>query len=138
MFDPGRAFAIPSERVQSARPWLMPFLEEFEREAQTMSAEDVFRQAASADAQLWSYYDGEKYRGVIATRIHPMARGSLCSIWVCYGLNAEELFDGMYQIIEDWAQSMGCYGIEIVGRPGWQRVLPGFKRRAVILEKVFA
>lgn len=134
MFDPGRAFAIPSTLVDAARPWVMPFLEEFERECQTMSAEDVFRQAKSADAQLWSYYDGERYRGVIATRILPMSQGPLCSIWVCYGIDAFEL-SGMYQVIEDWARSQNCYGIEIVGRAGWERKLPGFRRTAVVLEK---
>jgi hypothetical protein len=38
-------------------------------------------------------------------------------------------------LIEAWARARGCAGVEIEGRAGWQRVLPGYARDDVILRK---
>jgi hypothetical protein len=38
-------------------------------------------------------------------------------------------------LIEAWAGAQGCAGVEIEGRAGWQRVLPGYARDSVILRK---
>jgi hypothetical protein len=135
MFDPGRAFAIPRDRLDKARPWLMPFLAKFEQRVRRVSAEEIFRQAETAEAQLWSYFDGARYRGVIATRIQPEVDGPVCCLWACYGLDGPELYEGMTELIGAWAASEGCVALGIVGRKGWARVLPKFKPVAVVLRK---
>jgi hypothetical protein len=38
-------------------------------------------------------------------------------------------------VIEAWARSIGCDTMLIMGRPGWQRALEGYRRTAVVLEK---
>lgn len=134
-FDVARVFTVHPSTVDAARPWLVPFLEEFARATCLVSPEDVIRQAKDLDCQLWSYHDGENFRGVVATRIHTNAVGKVCSMWVCIGVDAEELMGGMHAEIERWARGIGCYAIEIVGRPGWQKMLPGYRRTAVVLEK---
>jgi hypothetical protein len=134
-FEPSRVFTVRPEDVDAVRTWLVPFLAQFERKTFLVSAEDVIRQAKSRDCQLWSYHDGEGFRGVVATRVHQTSLGSLCSIWVCIGINADELMEGMHAEIERWARSIGCYAIEIVGREGWLKKLPGYTRKAVVLEK---
>lgn len=136
MFDHSRIFAVRPEDVDAVRPWLMPFLQEFERTTCLVSPEDVVSQAKSCECQLWSYHDGERFRGVVATRIQPTSLGSICSLWVCIGLDADELMDGMHAEIEHWARGIGCYAMEIVGRAGWQKKLPGYARKAVVLEKL--
>ena len=128
-------FTVRPEDVDAVRAWLDPFLAQFEEKTFLVSADDVIRQAKSRDCQLWSYHDGQDFRGVVATRIHQTSLGCLCSIWVCIGVNAEELMQGMHGEIERWARSIGCYAIEIVGREGWQRKLPGYTRKAIVLEK---
>lgn len=134
-FDQTRVFTIRPEDVDATRPWLEPFLREFERKTCLVSAEDVIRQAKDSDCQLWSYYDGERFRGVVATRIHQNTVGKVCSMWVCIGIDATDLMDGVHAEIEQWARKIGCYALEIVGRPGWQKMLPGYRRVAVVLEK---
>jgi hypothetical protein len=37
--------------------------------------------------------------------------------------------------IEAYARDEGCAAMVIVGRHGWERTLPAYKRRAVILER---
>jgi hypothetical protein len=135
-FDPARLFTVRPEDVDVVRPWLEPFLREFERKTFLVTPEDVIAQAKARDCQLWSYHDGERFRGVVATRIQPTSLGSLCSLWVCIGLDADELMEGVHSEIEDWARRTGCYAMEIVGREGWQKKLPGYARKAVVLEKL--
>lgn len=134
-FDSRGFFAVQSKDVDAESWWIRPLLQEFERKTCLVSVEDVLSQARTADAQLWSYYDGERVRGVVATRLHKTARGLLCNIWICIGMDAVELIDGFYKEIEDWARSKDCFAIEVVGRPGWGKKLPGFKRTAIVLEK---
>lgn len=135
-FDVSRVFTVKPEDVDRVRPWLMPFLEDFERKTFMVSPEDVIAQAKTRDCQLWSYHDGENFRGVVATRLLKTTVGDICSLWVCIGLDADELIGGMYAEIENWARNVGCYAMEIVGREGWQRKLPGYSRKAVVLEKL--
>lgn len=134
-FDRQYVFTLQPNTVEAARPWLEPLLEEFARKTCLVSAEDVIRQAKESDCQLWGYYDGETFRGVVATRIHHNTVGAVCSMWVCVGVDATELMEGMHAEIEKWARDIGCYALEIVGRPGWQKMLPGYQRVAVVLEK---
>jgi hypothetical protein len=135
MFDHARIFTVKPEDVDAVRPWLTPFLAEFERKTCLVTPEDVLNQAKTRDCQLWSYHDGQQFRGVVATRIVPTSLGSLCSLWICIGLDADELMEGMHAEIENWARLIGCYAMEIVGRAGWQKKLPGYTRKAVVLEK---
>lgn len=135
MFDPARMFTVQPDDVDAVRPWLEPFLKRFEASTCLVTSEDVIRQAKACDCQLWSYHDGERFRGVLATRIVPTTLGPLCSLWVCVGIEADELMGGMLAEVERWARSIGCYATEIVGREGWQRKLPGYTKKAVVLEK---
>lgn len=134
-FDRAGIFTVPPNMVEASRPWLEPLLAEFARATCLVSPEDVIRQAKDLDCQIWSYYDGERFRGVVATRIHTNTVGKVCSLWVCIGIDAVELMEGVHAEIERWARSIGCYALEIVGRPGWQKALPGYHRTAVVLEK---
>ena len=38
-------------------------------------------------------------------------------------------------VIEEWARHINCDTMLIMGRPGWQRALEGYRRTAVVLEK---
>lgn len=134
-FDPSRMFTVRPEDVEAVRPWLDPFLAEFAAKTCLVSPEEVLAQARRADCQLWSYHDGVQFRGLVATRIHTTLIGRICSLWICIGLDAPELMHGVHQEIETWARNLGCHALEIVGRAGWQKVLPGYTRTAVVLEK---
>lgn len=134
-FHRANVFTVRPEHVDAVREWLVPYLQEFERTTCLVAPEDVIQQAKSRDCQLWSYHDKGIARGVVATRIHTTSIGKLCSIWVCIGVDANELIDGMLEEIERWAANIGCYAIEIVGREGWRRRLKGYERKAVVLEK---
>lgn len=136
-FDPANFFPVLPDQIQNARPHLEPWLARFDEVTRLVTPEDVFAQAARGDSQLWTYYDGE-FRGVLATRIFRTSVGKICNLWVCIGDDVEWLIAGVYSTLEMWARDNGCYAMEIIGRPGWQKVLPGFKRKAVVLEKIIS
>ena len=50
------------------------------------------------------------------------------------GGNMAEMLDMELEITE-YAKHSGCRFVEIVGRPGWERALEGYKRVAVVLRK---
>lgn len=133
-FDLVRFFTVKPQDVEAVRPWLEPFLKDFARITCLVSPEDVIAQAKAADCQIWSYHDGENFRGIVVTRIHTNTVGKVCSLWVAIG-DGPELIEGFHAEIEKWARGIGCYALEIVGRAGWQRKLPGYTRTAVVLEK---
>lgn len=135
MFDPGRFFAIRSADIESMRPFLEPLLRKFETETALATAESVLDAAKHADCQLWSYHDGKTLCGVIATEIKSGPGLKICVVWVCVGLDVLDLVDGVMTEIESWAKSIGCTAMEIVGRPGWQKFVRGYRRSAVVLEK---
>lgn len=137
-WDSSKFFAIPSADIDSVAHWVRPFLNEFEQQTALVSADDVLDQARTADAQLWSYFDDGEFRGVLATRMHRTSMGLICNIWVCIGFDVLEIVEGVMQEVETWARAHGCHAMEIVGRNGWEKKVPGFKRKAIVLEKVLA
>ena len=50
------------------------------------------------------------------------------------GGDLDELLD-IEKDICDYARSQGFDSLEIIGRPGWERVLDGYRRTAVLLRK---
>jgi hypothetical protein len=50
------------------------------------------------------------------------------------GGDLDELLD-IEQDICDYARSHDFDSIEIIGRPGWERILPGYRRTAVLMRK---
>ena len=127
-------FALQSKDVERESWWVRPLLEEFDRLTDSADPDDVLDAAKKAESQLWGYYDGT-FRGVVATQIRNSRKGAMLLVWVCYGIDAKGLLASCYAEIENWAREKGCKRVQIVGREGWERVLPGFKRKAVVLEK---
>jgi len=52
----------------------------------------------------------------------------------CSGQHRERWLP-LFSKIEDYAKAEGCRCMRLVGRPGWERVLDGYRREFVILEK---
>jgi hypothetical protein len=44
----------------------------------------------------------------------------------------------LFSKIEDYAKAEKCRCMRVVGRPGWERVLSGYRKEFVILEKALS
>lgn len=129
-------FTIPSHMVDDYWPALEPHLERFERETQTTTAENLRVELLGATMQCWGLKTGNDIDGVVLTQVYRTARGDICCIYAAAG--TEQIkgdIKKLFAEIEKFARELGCVALEIIGRKGWQRVLPGFKQTAVKLEK---
>ncbi len=74
---------------------------------------------------------------VLFTRDHSAALSAHCNGFLRTGLAGGDLSElrDIEREIDLYARSFGYPFVEIVGRPGWERVLPGYRRVAVVLRK---
>jgi phage tail sheath gpL-like len=95
---------------------------------------EVLRQIEAAEAQLWLVTEGVKIHAAVVTSIAVHSSGRVCLIWLIGGNDAAAWIDGI-ETIERAAADAGCVAMEISGRPGWQKMLPEYRRTAIVLRK---
>lgn len=87
---------------------------------------------ANGYMQLWKVGSN----GAVVTVIQTFQTGvKKCLLFLAGG---ERLEDSLHapEVIETWAKRyFGCHKMIIHGRPGWEKVLSGYKRSTVCLEK---
>lgn len=90
--------------------------------------EDILLACADGAMQLWAT---DKSVAVTTLIIYP--RRQTCLIVLAAG-DLEDLRKAL-PLVEDWALHQGCDGIEVMGRQGWLRALPGYRQAQVHLRK---
>jgi hypothetical protein len=85
----------------------------------------------SVDEGTAQFFPFEK--SAIVTEIVDYPNRSVCRIWLAGG-DMDELLEGE-KIVSDWAKSLGCHGMEIIGRKGWQKVLKEYEPTSIVLVK---
>jgi hypothetical protein len=93
------------------------------------SVADVLDAVAAGTAQLFPVEPD----GVIVTRLVQEPGRLVCLVWLASG-DLEPLLE-RYPDIERWAAGEGAVAMRIQGRAGWLRLLDGFKKTAVVMEK---
>jgi hypothetical protein len=91
--------------------------------------EDIEKDVLAGDQLLWLAVSDH----IEAAATTHLSRG-VCTITACSGHQRERWLPLLARI-EKYAKAEGCK-MRIYGRPGWQRVLEGYKVEHVILEKV--
>jgi hypothetical protein len=89
--------------------------------------------------QLWILWDKEsehKYYGVVVTEIIQRPLQRVLNIKIMTGTHREK-WQQLVKEIEDFAWFNNCDSMELVARPGWEKVLKrfGYKKSHVLLEK---
>lgn len=95
---------------------------------------DIRAQLESGECQLW-VWQTDTAHACIVTQIRNYAKNRCCWIRVATGENYKEWADIAIERLEAWARANGCDAMELVARPGWQRVLKGYDMTHVYLEK---
>lgn len=111
-------------------PMLKPALAQGETTGEVLTA--IYRQ----EAQLWCVFENNEAIAAIVTEIVTEDDGrKVCNIWAAGGTGINMWFDFL-ATIEDWAAENGCAAIGIEhARPGWKRLMKGYKVTHVSLEK---
>ena len=102
----------------------------------------VFDTAKENKFQVWIIWDKnqkktvDKYFGVVVTELIKRKLGKVCHIYIATGRQRHK-WQHLIKDIEDFAKAEGCQMMELIARPGWQKVLNlfNYKRTHVVLEK---
>ena len=102
----------------------------------------VLKTAKEGKFQIWILWDKvqktsvEKYFGVVITEIVEKPLGKVCHIFMMTGRQRHK-WQYLVKDIEKFAKEEKCSMMELIARPGWQKVLNqfGYKRTHVVLEK---
>lgn len=107
-----------------------PFIQRaVDRSEGCFDIEHVWGQIANGNAQLWP---GDASAVVTRIEQHPSGIKSLLG-WLAGG-EMEEV-KALALRAEQWAKSHGCTRVEIVGRRGWLRSMPGYREAFTVLVK---
>ena len=109
---------------------------------QLSDSEFVLKTAKEGKFQIWILWDKvqktsvEKYFGVVITEIVEKPLGKVCHIFMMTGRQRHK-WQYLIKDIEKFAQEEKCSVMELIARPGWQKILNqfGYKRTHVVLEK---
>jgi hypothetical protein len=94
-----------------------------------MNYTDVLDGIARGEYQFWASKDS-----CVVSTIDVFPRIKQLTVIIGAG-DLREIDDVIRPVIEAWARRIGCDTMLIMGRPGWQRALEGYRRTAVVLEK---
>jgi len=110
--------------------------------SQLTSSDYVLNTAKEGKFQIWVLWDKskttpvDKYFGVVVTEIIKRQLGKVCHIYIMTGRQRHK-WQYLVKDIEQFAKDEGCQMMELIARPGWQKVLNnyGYQRTHVVLEK---
>lgn len=94
-----------------------------------MNYADVVDGIKSGEYQFWS-----SENSCVVTTIDIFPRLKQLTVIIGAG-DLKEIDEIIRPVLEEWARHINCDTMLIMGRPGWQRALKGYRRTAVVLEK---
>ena len=94
-----------------------------------MNFNDVLEYIKKGEFQFWS-----SENSCVVTTIDIFPQLKQLTVVIGAG-DLKEIDDVIRPVVETWAKHIKCDTMLIMGRPGWQRALDGYRRTAVVLEK---
>jgi len=89
----------------------------------------------SGDTQVWGVGPKNQIRLIVFTRVLTYPASKVFQVWLAFGGDVEKCLPNLIASLERAAIDAGCQSTDIIGRPGWEKFIPGFKRQEVILSK---
>lgn len=98
--------------------------------------EDIVERVRYARIVLWIAIDDTNGNIVAAmtTELVPMRSGLVCWMCQCGGDRMQD-WSRFHTKIEEYARAEQCVKVILRGRPGWKKMLEGYRVRSVQLEK---
>lgn len=96
---------------------------------------DVPTWLKSGDGLLWIVAEDDRILTALTTSVEERPSGLTMLLVANGGEKIERWLHHLAEVEEYYAKEKGCGKVRCIGRPGWQKVLPGFAVKAVSLEK---
>jgi hypothetical protein len=133
---------VPYGAVSGIVPAILPFLHESQGWTRgRATVDDILRFILTGQMQLWVVHDDQRIYGHTITEIKQYPQCKLLTVQYCaMQPGAMELVENeMQDKAAQFAKSVGCAGIEFVGRPGWRKTANkyGYEVQSVMYQKFF-
>jgi hypothetical protein len=126
---------VTIETLDEWWPKCEPFLDEATKYSGSReAASDVYNDLFNARKQLWLAHEDGSVKAVMVTQILQYPAMRILSIGYTTGSDREDWI-GFLWYVEEQARRWGCRKLEGWMRPGWKKVLKGWKHTHVTLEK---
>lgn len=129
---------IKAEDVDYYWPLVSSFLESaLEHTDGEIGLQDIRSDIANHDRQLWVIKNDDVYIAAVVTQIYSYNSGKKIGEVTMAGGSRHDLWDHFTDVVGEWFKDQGCQFIDIIGRPGWQRLYKerGFRLAYVQLRK---
>lgn len=83
---------------------------------------------------LWVAWADGRVIAAVTTELVCVPRGKLCVI-TCGGGEAMRRWLKFLRQIERYAKAEGCNSLRVMGRKGWEKMLPGYVQPFIVLDK---
>ena len=101
-----------------------------------LNDEDVLGFLQSGQWRLWVAIENGIVVAAMTVEFFYYPRDKVCRVVTMGGERMKEwLTSNTIEKFEDWAKTEGCSYIDVFGRRGWKKVLPGYEEDCVLLRK---
>lgn len=126
---------VPPDKVALVWPRVSGLIYIAMKRGDLMAFAPVEQSLFNGMAQLWLAV--ENRNDIIAaavTELHATEWRKVCVIVACSGKDMDRWIE-LIEEIEKFAKAESCSRVRIVGRKGWERVLPNYRTRRIVLDK---
>lgn len=125
---------VDPRQVEHYWPHVEPLLRPAIENVGLNNFEDIEEAILIGCGLVWIAWDGEKIAAAASTTLQRIGSDLICVLTACGGKGMNDWLP-LIAGIEKYARNEGCKALRIFGREGWQRVLDGYEKSAVVLEK---
>lgn len=126
--------AVPPMLVSELWPIVLPMIERAYSAVDRFVPSDLKKRLCLGDDLLWLAKRGNtQILAICISSLEPRPSGTTCLLKAAAGRELQEWVGT--EEIEKYAKAEGCVRVWSEGRDGWERVMPGYERVGVILEK---
>lgn len=97
--------------------------------------EYIYEGALSGEFGVWGIGPRHQIRLVVFTKILDCPAARILQITLALGNDLEGCLPNLTATLEKLAKEMNCQYCEIIGREGWQKLLPEFKKTGIVLSR---
>lgn len=99
--------------------------------------EYLYRAGMAGEFQTWAVGPPNEIHLVVFTKIAHYPAATILQAFLAFGNDVEGCLPSLVATLEKAVNDTGCDFCDVIGRPGWEKLLPGFKRTSVVLSKSF-
>lgn len=124
------------EDLAEHREKILSYMQSFPEDANDKyTFEDALNEGLEGNVIFWAVCEDTDIRGIAVTQVMEHPRAKELQIIICIGRGYKDWYNFAINILEDYAKSINCKKISAMARLGWERVMIGYKKTHVILEK---